>query len=496
MISTSKLSRLGTLIFVFLFALPAWADDGSPQLQVALDTVWVILAGALVFFMNAGFGLLETGFCRAKNAVNILAKNFTVASCAGLAFFFVGFGLMFADGNGFMGLGGVFLSGVDNSPATGDAYAGIFSSLNWTGIPLEAKFFFQACFAMAAASIVSGAVAERIKFQSFIVFSVVLTGIVYPITGHWIWGGGWLANMGFWDFAGSTQVHSVGGWAALTGAFFLGPRMGKYQKDGKVRPIPGHNIALATAGGFILWLGWFGFNAGSTMAADPTGIAHIATTTMLASLAGIAGALTINYVLTKGFDLSMMINGCLAGLVGITAGCAFVSAGSAVLIGLVAGLVVVPSVFLFDRIRIDDPVGATSVHLVCGVWGTLAVGLFSQAKFSADVGNGLFYGGGASLLGAQALGVIALGAFVVAISSAAWLSIKALIGLRVDEHEEYIGLDVAEMHMQAYPIEDALGGVRDAPQAATAVALSQPVGQNVSQAVDMLLPKDGDPQES
>lgn len=437
----------------------------DPSTQVMIDTVWVILCGILVFFMNAGFGLLETGMCRAKNAVNILGKNFVVAACAGLAFFFVGFGLMFGDGNVFVGLSGFMLTGADTSPATGDAYAGVFSSLSWTGVPLEAKFFFQVCFAMAAASIVSGAVAERIRFAAFVVFSVLLVAVVYPVVGHWVWGGGWLAELGFWDFAGSTAVHSVGGWAALTGAIMLGARRGKYGSDGRPRPIPGHNMALATAGGFILWLGWFGFNAGSTMAADPTAISHIVTTTMLASLAGIATAVLVNYRRSNNFDLTFMINGALAGLVGITAGCAFVSPLSAVLIGGIAGAVVVYSVLLFDRIGVDDPVGAASVHLVCGIWGTLAVGLFAQARYSADVGDGLLFGGGAGLLLAQLLGVAAVGAFVCVSSTLIWQIIRATIGLRVTDEEEMLGLDITEMGMPAYAADPALQSAEGVPSA-------------------------------
>jgi Amt family ammonium transporter len=445
-------------------ATPALAAESatSPGFQVALDTVWVVFAGILVFFMNAGFALLEAGFCRAKNAVNILAKNFTVAAFAGLSFFAIGFGLMFADGNGFTGTSGFLLAGADNSPAMGEAYQGVFSSLSWAGVPLEAKFFFQACFAMAAASIVSGAVAERIQFQSYVVFSLILVALVYGVTGHWIWGGGWLAELGFADFAGSTQVHSVGGWAALVGAFLLGPRLGKFARDGASRPIPGHSMALGTTGGFVLWVGWFGFNAGSTMAADPGAIAHIATTTLLASLAGIVGAILASYPRVKAFDLSMMINGCLAGLVGITAPCAFVSAGSAVLIGLVAGGLVVAGVTLFERIRVDDPVGAVSVHLVGGVWGTLAVGLFAQQPFAGDFGSGLFFGGGVGLLGVQALGVAAVGAFTVTCSLLAWSAIRVVMGLRVDAEEEHLGLDLAEMKTRAYPGE-ALPGARPAP---------------------------------
>ncbi|MGF1511513.1 MAG: ammonium transporter [Myxococcota bacterium] len=465
----------------FLWTTTARADDGV-DLTVALNTVWVVMAGILVFFMNAGFGLLETGLCRAKNAVSVLAKNFAVASIAGLAFFVVGFGIMFADGNPLFGWGGILLGGSDNSPATGQSYAGLFSSLSWAAVPLEAKFFFQSCFAMAAASIVSGAVAERIRFETFLAFSALLTGLFYPITGHWIWGGGWLAGLGFWDFAGSTQVHAVGGWAALAGTVVLGPRMGRFSKGGRVTPLPGHNLALATAGGFILWLGWFGFNAGSTMAADPEAIAHIATTTLLASMAGVAGATVTNHLRTKAFDLTMMINGCLAGLVGITAGCAFVSAGSAVLIGGVAGALVVLGVGLLDRLRLDDPVGAIPVHLLNGVWGTVAVGLFAEARFSADVGSGLLFGGGFGLLGVQCIGILAVGAFVLSLSFGAWMLLRSSMGIRVDAEHEFEGLDMSEMRMRAYAGDAAQGiRARDAeqapPEAQGAVAHSEPQAQ-------------------
>jgi len=445
------------LAAIALSSSAAHASEASAgEVRVAVDTVWVILAGALVFFMNAGFGLLETGLCRAKNAVNILAKNFTVAAIAGLVFFVVGFGIMFAEGNSVFGMSGWLLGGADNSPAMGEAYAGVFSSLSWAGVPLEAKFFFQACFAMTAASIVSGAVAERIRFPAFIAFSALLIALVYPVTGHWIWGGGWLAGLGFWDFAGSTQVHTVGGVAALIGAIMLGARRGKFGRDGSVRPIPGHSIPMATLGGFILWLGWLGFNAGSTMAADPAAISRIAAATMLASFAGILGALVASYVRSRTFDLTLLINGCLAGLVGVTAPCAFVSLGSSVAIGLLAGVIVVPAVALLDRLRIDDPVGAVSVHLFGGVWGTLAVGLFAEARFSADVGNGLLFGGGAGLLGAQALGVVVVGAFVAAASAVFWFAIRKTIGLRVDEEEEHVGLDLSEMGMGAYPADSTV----------------------------------------
>ncbi len=414
------------------------------ETKVILDTLWVMIAGSLVFFMNAGFGMLETGFCRAKNAVNILAKNFIVFSISAVAFWAVGFAVMFGDGNGLLGWSGWFLLGPDNSPATGEAYSGIFSSLNWTGVPLAAKFFFQLAFAATAATIVSGAVAERIKFLTFLAFSFVLVAVVYPIGGHWAWGGGWLAGLGFSDFAGSTVVHSVGGWAALTGALFLGAREGKYGPDGKARPIPGHNMSLATLGTFILWLGWFGFNPGSTMAADAGAIASIAVNTFMAAAAGCLLATITAWLVIGKPDLSMILNGTLAGLVAITAPCNVVSIASSLLIGTVAGILVVFAVLFFDRIRIDDPVGATSVHLVNGIWGTLAVGLFAVDK-------GLLVGGGIQQLLVQLVGVAAFGLLTVTLSSVVWLALKYTVGLRVSLSEEREGLDIGEHGIEAYP---------------------------------------------
>ncbi|MEA5568312.1 ammonium transporter [Anabaena sp. UHCC 0399] len=438
----------------------AQAPDAGPttaELKVALDTLWVAIAAFLVFFMNAGFGMLETGFCRQKNAVNVLAKNLIVFALATVAFWVIGFGLMFGDGNDFIGLNGFFLTGADNSPATGEAaYKGVFSALSWAGVPLAAKFLFQLVFAGTAATIVSGAVAERIKFLDFLIFSILLVGIAYPITGHWIWGAGWLADRGFWDFAGSTVVHSVGGWAALMGAAFLGPRIGKYQ-DGKVVAMPGHNMSIATLGCLILWLGWFGFNPGSVMAADPNAITHIAlTTNMAGAVGGIAATATAWLYLGKP-DLSMIINGILAGLVAITAPCAYVSIPGAVIIGLIAGVIVVFSVTLFDKIGIDDPVGATSVHLVCGIFGTLAVGLWSVGPgvyswYGEGLGpaKGLFAGGGLGQLGIQFLGVISVGGMTVLLSSIFWLVLKYTLGIRVTRDEELEGLDIHEHGMEAY----------------------------------------------
>jgi Amt family ammonium transporter len=415
--------------------------------------MWVLIAGMLVFFMNLGFGLVESGFARAKNTVNIISKNFVVFAIASIAFFVIGWGLMYGDGNGFLGLKGLFmLGGADNSPATGDAYSGVYSAISWTGVPLMAKFFFQLVFAATAATIVSGAVAERIKYASFIVFSFVLVALVYPVVGHWIWGGGWLASLGFWDFAGSTVVHSTGAWAALAGVMVLGPRIGKYGKNGKVNAIPGHNMTSALTGAFILWLGWFGFNPGSTMAADPGAISHIVVTTSMAAAAGALVATAVAWKFLGKPDLGMTINGALGGLVGITAGCAFVSVGSSLLIGGIAGALIVFGVLLLDKLKLDDPVGALAVHGMGGIFGTLAVGLFAQDVIApGTTGDGLFFGGGAGLLGAQALGVLAVGAAVFAVSFATWMLIKVTMGVRVSAEEELEGLDIGEHGNRAYP---------------------------------------------
>lgn len=432
------------------------AGPTTAELKVALDTLWVAIAAFLVFFMNAGFCMLETGFCRQKNAVNVLSKNLIVFALSTIAFWVIGFGLMFGDGNDFIGLNGFFLGGADNSPATGKAYEGVFDAISWTGVPLSAKFLFQLVFAGTAATIVSGAVAERIKFVDFLIFSLLLVGILYPITGHWIWGTGWLADRGFWDFAGSTVVHSVGGWAALMGAAFLGPRLGRYQ-DRQVVAMPGHNMSIATLGCLILWLGWFGFNPGSVMAADPSAISHIAVTTNMAGAAGGISATITAWLYLGKPDLSMIINGILAGLVGITASCAYVGIPASLLIGFIAGVLVVFSVTFFDKLGIDDPVGATSVHLVCGIWGTLAVGLWSVGPgvyswYGDALGpaKGLFAGGGLGQFGVQLLGVVSVGGFTVLLSSIFWLALKATLGIRVSKEEELEGLDIGEHGMEAY----------------------------------------------
>jgi len=439
--------------------------DGSSSLRIGIDTVWVLVTACLVFWMNAGFAMVESGLCRAKNTVNILAKNFIVFAASSISFWVIGWGLMFGDGNAFMGLQGLFfVSGPDNSPALGEAYAsmnpfstrlyeGVYNSINWTPVPLWAKFFFQLVFAGTAATIVSGVVAERVKFISFLVFSFILVAFLYPITGHWIWGGGMLGSGTFRDFAGSTVVHSVGGWAALAGALVLGPRRSRYTKDGRVVPMPGHNMTSAALGVLILWLGWFGFNPGSTMAAgDGSAIAHILVNTNVAAATGALGAMVTAWLVLGKPDLSMILNGCLAGLVAITAPCAFTSIGSGALIGAIAGALVVLAVLAFDKIRVDDPVGALSVHLVNGIWGTLALGLFYDdgiATSVAALATGL--SPFAQLL-SQLEGVAYVGIFTFTASAVVWYAIKLTLGVRVSPEEEDEGLDIGEHGMHAYDL--------------------------------------------
>lgn len=420
------------------------------ELKVGLDTLWVVIASVLVIFMNAGFAMLETGFCRRKNAVNLLSKNLIVFAISTIAFWVFGFALMFGDGNGFIGLQGFFLNGMDNSPATGSAYDGVYSALSWAGVPLAAKFLFQVAFAGTAATIVSGAVAERIKFIDFLLFSFFLVAIAYPMVGHWIWGGGWLSKMGFHDFAGGTVVHSVGGWCALTGAIILGPRMGKYPSQGGIMPLPGHNLSIATLGCFILWIGWFGFNPGSTMAVSED-IAYIAVVTNLSAAAGGITSTITSWILAGKPDLSLSINGVLSGLVAITAGCSMVSYSSAVTIGLLAGILVVFSVYFLDNRKIDDPVGAVSVHLVNGIWGTIAIGLFADSSITKNEQiAGLFSNANFSLLGVQLLGIVTVGITMIILSTVFWNILKVSFGLRVSQEEEYLGLDISEHGMEAY----------------------------------------------
>lgn len=442
-----------------------------------VDTLWVFLAAVLVFFMNLGFASLEAGMARSKNTVNILSKNFIVFAVSSLGFMLLGWGLMFGGDNPFLGTQHLFI--------LGESDLSFYDDTLTSNVPFWGKFFFQLVFCGTAATIVSGAVAERIKYITFIVFSFVLTLVIYPIVGHWVWGGGWLADLGFLDFAGDTVVHSLGGWAALAGALVLGPRIGKYDKDGKPRAIPGHNMSLAVIGLFVLWLGWFGFNPGSTMSfQNPSDVMHILMTTNTSAIAAVLTATAASWLLLGKPDLGMTINGCLAGLVAITGGCAYISIGNSLLIGAVAGVLVVFAVLFFDRVKVDDPVGATSVHLCCGVFGTLCIGLFAQEGVTTlSTKNGLFYGGGARLLGTQLLGIAAVGAFVFAASLVLWWVLKKTMGIRVTREEEIAGLDIGEHGNHAYPdfvpavesIDYSAEGAEPEPVGAVPMAEAVPV---------------------
>ena len=414
----------------------AMADEISTALFTA-NNVWMMLAAALVFIMHLGFAMVESGLTRAKNTTNILFKN-TFIICAGiLTYFLCGFNLMYpGEFNGFFGFAGFGIGAGFEEGANTPAYAD-------GGYTYWTDFLFQAMFAATAATIVSGAVAERIKLGSFMIFSAIFVALVYPIAGSWKWGGGFLDGMGFYDFAGSTLVHSVGGWGALVGALVLGPRLGKYAKDGTLLPIPGSSMPLTTVGVFLLWLGWFGFNGGSVLSADPTLTSFTLVTTCLAAAAGGIGAMIAYSFISSKPDLSMALNGILAGLVGITAGADVINPNMAILVGLIAGMLVVGSVMMFDKLKIDDPVGAISVHLTCGIWGTLAVGIFSTNPEHSLV--------------TQAIGVAAYAVFTIACAAAIFLTLKATVGLRVSEEEELEGLDLSEHGMHAYDLAGSPG---------------------------------------
>jgi len=403
------------------------------ELVQKIDMVWVLVAAVLVFAMQLGFALVECGFTRAKNSANIIMKNLMDFSIGSVAYYVVGFGLMFgATAGGLVGVTGLF------RPETMGLE--IFDALT-----PSVFIIFQTVFAATAATIVSGAMAERTQFRAYVIYSFIITLVIYPISGHWAWGGGWLGGLGFMDFAGSTVVHSVGGWAALIGAAILGPRTGKYTAEGKPNAIPGHNLPLGVAGVFVLWIGWFGFNPGSTVAANAE-IGYIAMTTNLVAAMAAVVTMIITWIRYGKPDVSMTLNGALAGLVAITAGCNVVSFYGALAIGIVAGILIVFGVETVDKVfHIDDPVGAISVHLLNGVWGTLAIGLF------ATDGVGLFYGGGFAQLGVQALGVLAFGAWTVATTFILFTVLKKTVGLRVSVEEERIGLDVCEHGTSAYP---------------------------------------------
>ena len=425
-----------------LLSLNVFALNGSvegekvSEAKYMADTLWVLVAAFLVFFMQAGFAMVEAGFTRAKNAVNILMKNLMDFSIGSLSYWAIGFAIMFGTGGWFMGTSGWFV------PTDTTAFA----SLEWSSVPTHAAWLFQLVFAATAATIVSGAMAERTQFKSYLIYSVFITGFIYPVVGHWIWGGGWLAGFGagMLDFAGSTVVHSTGGWLALTGAIVLGPRIGKYDGEGKPRPIAGHNLPLAALGVFILWLGWFGFNPGSQMGADALDISLIAVTTNIAAASGAITAMITAWMFLGKPDAGMSLNGALAGLVAITAGCAFVSPVSAAIIGALGGVVVVLSVLLLERLKIDDPVGAISVHGTCGALGTILLGLFHKEQ-------GIFFGGSFGFLWAQIVGVVAVFVWCLVTGYILFSAIKAVTGLRVTEEEEMEGLDYGEHGASAYP---------------------------------------------
>jgi len=432
------LRRLGG-VTVLLFITSSLSAEGMMveemlRFEQAFDMIWLILAAALVFLMQAGFAMVEAGLTRAKNAGNIMMKNLMDFSAGSVAYWAVGWALMYgASAAGLIGTDQFFLAGAD-----GIVYR------DW---------MFQVVFAATAATIVSGAMAERTKFTGYIIYSVVISALIYPISGHWIWNGGWLAERGFHDFAGSTVVHSVGAWSALVGAYVLGPRRGKYlRKNGEVsvKAIPGHNMPLAALGVFLLWFGWYGFNAGSTLSGtDPT-IAHVAVTTTLAASAGAIGAMSASWAGFGKPDLSMSLNGALAGLVGITAGTWVVNPPGSLIIGLVSGVLVVLAVEFIDKVlHIDDPVGAVSVHGVCGAWGTLAVGLFADGVNDPGI-TGLFYGGGTDQLLIQLLGIGAVLLWVLATAGILFGVLKSMGLLRVTEKEELMGLDVGEHGMESY----------------------------------------------
>jgi Amt family ammonium transporter len=402
----------------------------EPYAVFAVNNLWICIAAALVFIMHLGFATLETGLTQSKNSVNVLFKNCWIVAIGVLMYAFWGFNAMYPGDafNNWFAMGSWF-GGSLNDPAL--ASAAYNEGYTWWG-----DFIFQAMFAATGATIVSGAVAERVKLPGFMIFALLLVGFAYPVTGGWKWGGGWLDDMGFYDFAGSSVVHAFGGFAALACVIVLGPRLGKYV-GGKIKPIPGHSMPLATIGVFLLFLGWFGFNGGSALSADPKAVSYVFVTTTLAACAGAVASILASWGLLKKPDLSMALNGFLAGLVGITAGADTVGEGCSILIGAIAGVLVVVSIIFFDRIKIDDPVGAVSVHGICGVWGTIAVGIFSFNPEHSFI--------------TQVIGTFSIGAFAFVFSLVVFLIIKAIMGVRVSEEEETEGLDLGEHGMEAYP---------------------------------------------
>ncbi len=420
-------------MFIMLTIYPGMVLAAAEEISIAeaIDMVWVLIATFLVFLMHAGFAMVETGFTRAKNAGNIIMKNFMTICGGSLSYWLIGFSIMFGGtAAGFIGVGAL-------------AVGGDWSALG-LDFPVHVFFIFQAVFAATAATIVSGAVVERIKYPAYLIFSLVITAFIYPVVGHWIWGDGWLAELGFVDFAGSTVVHLTGGCAAMVGAFMVGPRLGKYGPDGRVNALPGHNITMGALGVLILWFGWFGFNGGSTLTAFDPGLGTVIVNTNIAAAAGGVFAMFATWYLYKKPDVSITLNGALAGLVSITAGAYDVAPVGAFIMGSLGGILVTASISFFDRVlRIDDPVGAISVHGSCGILGTIMVGFFA-------LDGGLFYGGGAALLGIQVVGVLAVMAWVAVTSALVFSILKAAIGIRVSRAHELRGLDYEEHGMEAY----------------------------------------------
>ncbi len=442
MIQSGKLlSGVGAVgALLVLGAAPAQAEV-SAETQFVFNTFSFLIHGVLVMWMAAGFAMLESGLVRTKNTATICLKNIALYSVAGLLYYIIGYSLMYTDVAGYIGSFSLFYNSSEAELAlinAEDATAELIAPVVGNGYSVMSDWFFQMVFVATAASIVSGTLAERIKIWPFMIFIVALTGLIYPIQGSWTWGGGWLSELGFSDFAGSTIVHSVGGWAALTGAIILGARRGKYGADGRVRVLPGANLPLATLGTFILWFGWFGFNGGSQLALgsalDAAAIAIVYVNTNLAAAAGVVAAMALTQILYKKIDLTMALNGAIAGLVSITAGPDVQNHLYAIVIGAIGGGLVVVTIPLLDRLRIDDVVGAIPAHLVAGIWGTLAVGIF-----------------GSGSLGTQIVGILAIGAFVTVTSAVLWLALKVTLGIRVSDEEEEMGLDKAELGMEAYP---------------------------------------------
>ncbi|MDR2660051.1 MAG: ammonium transporter [Spirochaetaceae bacterium] len=429
-----KKKIIAAVLMGLIAAGSAFAQD-EWTMENALDMIWLFLGASLVFIMQAGFALLETGLTRAKNATNIVMKNLMDFCIGAVVYWAIGWGLMY----GADALGGLV--------GTSDFFKNVMGDSIY-----YRDWFFQVVFAATAATIVSGAMAERTQFKSYLIYTCFISAFIYPVSGHWIWGGGWLSELGFHDFAGSTVVHSVGGWAALMGALILGPRIGKYVKNqnGKtlVKAFPGHSMPLAMTGVFLLWFGWYGFNGASTLSGLSPDISRVCVVTTLAAASGALASLFISWIWFKKPDVSMSMNGALAGLVSITAPCGVVSPAASIAIGFIGGIIVVLSVEFIDKIlKIDDPVGASSVHLVCGIWGTLAVGIWGNVEGTAI---GLLHGGGLAQLGIQALGVVSVGAWAAVTSLVLFAIIKACTGLRVSQKEELQGLDISEHKADAY----------------------------------------------